>query len=182
VEAWVGAAIVAAFISGLVSLIVVQLNFRQGRRIEQLRREEKIRDFQIALRAEIRSGLVNLSRFNLDAVLADVESRYAAEDNFSVIVPRLAKPTLVDAIVSEIHILPEGVIGPVVLYIRQRRVVETMAEDMRDGSFRALAESRQLAMYRDYLGMWNVWREMAADAEKALDLQLSSSAQARSGR
>jgi hypothetical protein len=55
VDAWVGPAIVAAVISGLVSLIVVQLNFRQGRRLEQARRDEKVRDFQIAIRAEIRS-------------------------------------------------------------------------------------------------------------------------------
>jgi hypothetical protein len=49
-EAWIGPAIVAAVISGLVSLTVVQLNFRQERKREGLRRAEKIRDFQIALR------------------------------------------------------------------------------------------------------------------------------------
>jgi hypothetical protein len=168
VEAWVGPAIVAAFISGLVSLIVVQLNFRQERRADRLRREEKIRDSQIALRAEVRSELRNLERFDFESLLADVEARYAKDENFSVTIPRLAKHVVFDAIVGEIHILPEAVIDPIVLYIRQRQVVESMAEDMRDPLFRTLTTDRQLAMYRDYLGMWKVWAELAGYAEQAL--------------
>ena len=46
-EAWVGPAIVAAFISGLVSLFVVQLNFRQERKIERIRRAEKCVTFKL---------------------------------------------------------------------------------------------------------------------------------------
>ena len=168
-EVWVGPAIVAAVISGLVSLIVVQLNFRQERRADRLRREEKIRDFQIALQAEIRSELANLQRFELDALLADVESRYAQDASYSVIVPRISKHVVFDAIAKEIHILPEAVIAPVVFYARQRQVIEQLAEDMRDASFKALAPERQLAMYRDYLGMWDLWRYLASKAEKALE-------------
>jgi hypothetical protein len=168
-EAWVGPAIVAAFISGLVSLVLVQLTFRQERRADRLRREEKIRDFQIALQAEIRSELANLERFELEALLAQVEARYATDKDYSVVVPRIAKHVIFDAIAEEIHILPEAVIGPVVFYARQRQVVEQLAEDMRDASFKALAPERQLAMYRDYLGMWEVWRDLASKAEKALE-------------
>jgi hypothetical protein len=168
-ESWIGPAIVAAVISGLISLIVVQMNFRQERKADRQRREEKIRDFQIALQAEIRSELANLQRFELDALLAEVESRYAKDQDYSVIVPRIAKHVVFDAIAKEIHILPEAVIGPVVFYARQRQVVEQLAEDMRDASFKGLAPERQLAMYRDYLGMWDVWRDLASKAEKALE-------------
>ena len=168
-EVWIGPAIVAAFISGLVSLVLVQLNFRQSRRIEQIRRNGRICDFQIALRAEVRSELRNLERFDFELqFLADVEARYAKDENFSVTIPRLAKHIVFDAIVGEIHILPEAVIDPIVLYIRQRQVVESMAEDMRDPLFRTLTTDRQLAMYRDYLGMWKVWAELAGYAEQAL--------------
>jgi hypothetical protein len=169
VEVWVGPAIVAAFISGLVSLIVVQLNFRQERTADRLRREEKIRDFQIALQAEIRSELANLERFELSALLAEVESRYASDKDYSVVVPRIAKNVVFDTIAREIHILPEAVIGPVIFYARQRQVVEQLADDMREASFKALAPDRQLAMYRDYLEMWEVWRDLASKAEKALE-------------
>jgi hypothetical protein len=167
-EAWVGPAIVAAVISGLVSLIVVQLNFRQERKIERLRRDEKIRDFQIALRAEIRSELTNLKRFDLDGVLLEMERRYADEPGFSVSVPRVAKHIVFEAIVSELHVLPEAVIAPVVLYARQRQVVESLTEDMRDQTFKSLSKERQLSMYRDYLEMWKQWRELAEQAENAL--------------
>ena len=67
------------------------------------------------------------------------------------------------------EVLPEAVIGPVVFYARQRQVIEQLAEDMREASFKALAPERQLAMYRDYLGMWDVWRDLASKAEKALE-------------
>ena len=168
-EDWVGPAIVAAFISGLVSLILVQLNFRQERRADRLRREEKIRDFRIALQAEIRSELFNLERYELAALLADVEARYAKDKDYSVAVPRIARHVVFEAIVKEIHILPEAVIGPVVFYARQRQVVEQLAEDMRDASFRTLSSERQLAMYKDYLRMWEAWRDLASSAEKALE-------------
>jgi hypothetical protein len=168
-EAWVGPAIVAAVISGLISLVVVQLNFRQERKADRLRREEKIRDFQIALRAEIRSELANLERFDLSSLLADVKDRYAADTGYSVSVPRIAKHVIFDAIAKEIHILPESVIGPVVFYARQRQAVESLADDMRDPAFKALSRERQLEMYGDYLGMWDVWRDLAAKAEKALE-------------
>lgn len=163
-----GPAIVAAVISGFVSLVVVQLNFRQERKAERLRRNEKVRDFQIALRAEVRSELTNLSRFDFEALLRDVERRYEAEEGYSVSVPRLARHMVFDAIVGELHILPETVIDPVVLYVRQRQVVESLVEDMRDPAFKSLSKERQLAIYRDYIEMWKVWRNLAADAEKAL--------------
>jgi hypothetical protein len=167
-DSWVGPAIVAAAISGLVSLIVVQLNFRQERKADGLRRAEKIRDFQIALRAEIQSELANLVRFDLDGVLIEMERRYAEDPNFSVSVPRVAKHIVFEAIVDEIHILPEAVIGPVVLYARQRQVVESLTEDMRDTTFKSLSRDRQLSMYRDYLEMWKQWRVLAEQAENAL--------------
>lgn len=167
-ESLIGPAIVAAFISGLVSLVVVQLNFRQERKADRLRREEKIRDFQIALRAEIRSELQHLNSFNLDQVYADIAERYAKDETYSVTLPRLAQHIVFNAIVTEIHILPESVIDPVVLYVRQRQVVESMTEDIRDAQFKLLSRDRQLAMYRDYLGLWKVWRDLADKAERAL--------------
>lgn len=180
-EAWVGPAIVAAFISGLVSLIVVQLNFRQLRKADQIRREEKIRDFQIALRAEIRSELKNLEGHNYEELLKEVEKRYSKDESYSVTVPRVARHVVFDALVNEIHILPEAVIDPVVLYARQRQAVESLAEDMRDPSFKLLSRDRQLAIYGDYLAMWKAWRDFASEAEAALDGRARSIARAGTG-
>jgi hypothetical protein len=177
----VGPAIVAAVISGLVSLVVVQLNFRQSRKAERLRREEKIRDFQIALRAEIRSELRNLSGYDMHAVLEEVRRLYREEPDYSGSVPRLPKHPVFEALVYEIHILPEEVIEPGVLYARQRQAIESLVEDMRDPSFKKLAASRQLAVYEDYIRMWETWRDFAAQAEAALSQQNSSVARPRAG-
>lgn len=170
-EVWVGPVIVAAFISSIIGAAGWFVTYRLTISLDDRRRKEKIRDFQIALRAEIRSELKNLERFDLDRVLADVETRYREEEGFSVAVPRLAKHVVFDAIAKEIHILPEGVIDPVVLYVRQRQVVESMAQDMRDDTFRTLSKDRQLAMYSDYLGLWKSWKQLAYDAERALGSQ-----------
>jgi hypothetical protein len=170
-DAWVGPAIVAAIISGLVSLLVVQLNFRTERKSERLRRQEKIRDFQIALRAEIRGELRNLATYDIAALLADVRARYEAEPGYSVSVPRLAKHLVFEALVAEIHVLPEQIIDPVVLYARQRQVIESLVEDMRSPQFGTLSRERQLAMYEDYLRMWETWRDFAVAAETALNAQ-----------
>jgi hypothetical protein len=181
--ALIGPAIIAAFISGLVSLVVVQLNFRQERRADRDRRNEKIRDFQIAIRAEIRSELLNLSRFDYEDLLSEVEQKYLSEKGYSVTVPRVAPNIVFDALVGEIHILPETVIDPVVLYARQRQAVESLAEDIRSPSFQTLSADRQLAIYRDYLRMWQAWRDFAREAEEALNAQgvLNNSAAGRSG-
>ena len=163
-DLWLGPAI----ISGLVSLVVVQLNFRAAIRAERLRRTEEITDFQIALRAEIRSELRNLERFDFALLLHEVEANYDHQPSYSVVVPRVTKHPVFEAIVSEIHILPESVIDPVVLYARQRQAVESLAEDIRDANFKSLSKDRQLAIYRDYLNMWETWRDFARDAEAAL--------------
>jgi hypothetical protein len=167
-EAWVGPAIVAAFISGLVSLVLVQLNFRQGRQVEQARRDEKVRDFQIAIRAEIRSELRNLVQHDLAAQLGHVKARYERDPTYSVSVPRPVRQSVFEALVREIHVLPETVIDPVVLYARQRNAIDSIVEDMRAPGFSALSREQQLAMYEDYLRMWDAWREFAITAEAAL--------------
>lgn len=174
-ENWVGPAIVAAFISGLVSLIVVQLNFRQGRRIEQLRRNEKVRDFQIALRAEIESDILNMEVADRSEFLARITAAYSLDPTYSVIVPRLATNVIFDALVHEIHVLPEIVITPVVDYARLRQIIERFVDDLRTESFRNLSAERQLLMYSDYLSMSGRLEALAAIARASLDRSLTVS-------
>ncbi|PSJ56009.1 hypothetical protein [Kumtagia ephedrae] len=168
-QAWIGPAIVAAVISGLVSLVLVQLNVRQSRRTEQIRRDEKIRDFQIALRAEIRAELRNLSQYDIELQRREVKHRYDTVEGYSVSVPRPVRQAVFDALIQDIHILPETVIDPVVLFARQRNALASLVEDMRDPAFRILSKDQQMAMYEDYLRMWETWRDLAQNAEAALN-------------
>lgn len=173
-ETWVGPAIVAAVISGLVSLVVVQLNFRVARRTEQIKREEKVFDFQIALRAEIASDLLNIQVIDRSAYLADISRRYANGPDYSVFVPQMAENVIFAALLSELHILPGEVIDPVVHYERLRQTVEAFVLDLRAPTFASLSAERQLAMYSDYLDMLERLEGLAWEAYKALNDSISS--------
>ena len=174
-ESWVGPAIVAAIISGLVSLILVQLNFRQSRRFEQLRRAEKVRDFQIALRAEIASDLLNMQVADRLEILETLKANFAADPGYFALVPRLATNLVFEAVVKEIQILPGDVISPVVQYARLRQTLEGFIEDIRSNDFRQMGVDRRLLIYSDYLAMFERLEALAEQAKTALDVSLGIS-------
>jgi hypothetical protein len=169
---WVGPAIVAALISGSISLIGLYLGGWIAIRHERRRRREKVRDFQVALRAEIRSELHNLAAIDFDKHIAEIGERYASWPGYSVLPSLPARHIVFEALQSEIHILPEPVIDEVIVYWRQRHVVEKMVEDMRGERFTKLDTTRQFEMYKDYIGMQRYLAETARLSAKALDRSL----------
>jgi hypothetical protein len=175
--AWIGPAIVAALISGLISLIGLYLGGWISIRHERRRRTEKVRDFQIALRAEIRSELHNLLSIDFDRHYEEIRSRYAAHAGYSVFPSYPARHVIFEALKDEIHLLPEEVIDEVILYSRQRYAIEKFVEDMRDMRFTQLGADRQLEMYRDFLGMQKFLTETARNSVDALDHSLGTSTQ-----
>ncbi len=151
--AWVGPAIVAALISGSISLIGLYLGGWIAIRHERRRRKEKVRDFQIALRAEIRSELHNLLSIDFDKHFQEITSRYAELPGYSVFPSYPPRHVIFEALKDEIHVLPEEVIDEIILYSRQRYAIEKFVEDMRDPRFGQLSADRQLEMYKDFVGM-----------------------------
>ena len=73
---WVGPAIIAAVISSLVSAAGWYVSYWTTIQTDHRRRREKVRDFQIALRAEIRSELHDLRTDDVDQQFALIEGRY----------------------------------------------------------------------------------------------------------
>ncbi|WP_102958798.1 hypothetical protein [Mangrovicella endophytica] len=136
---WIGPAVIAALISSLVSVGGWYAGYRVSLGLERHRRLEKIRDFQIALRAEIRSELHDLQAHDTPEILASIEAKYRQVDSFSVRVPSPARHAVFEAIVNELHLLPEEVIDPVVIYYRQRDTIERFVADLRAPDFPALA-------------------------------------------
>ncbi len=181
-NAWIGPAIVAAVISSIVSAFGWYVSWRTTVGLEKLRRAEKVRDFQIALRAEIRSELHNLQSHDSSAILEGVRERYRSEPGYSVLVPRPVNHTVYTALVPELHLLPEAVIDPIILYYRQRDTIENLVADIRDDTFRSLAPDRQLAMYEDYLKLRSVLEQLAQGAIGALERSLNNSVAGLSGR
>ena len=168
-ESWAGPAIVAAVISGLVSLILVQLNFRQSWKVEQSRRTEKVRDFQIALRAEIASDLLNMQVADRPQILESLKTAFAADPGYVALVPRLATNLIFEVVVKEIHILPGDVISPVVHYARLR---QGFIDDIRGEYFGRMGVDRRLLIYSDYLAMFERLQALAEQAKAALDASL----------
>jgi hypothetical protein len=182
VEAWIGPALLAAVIAGLVNVAGWFVTFQSTRRLDQARRREKIRDFQIALRAEIRSELRNLGSYDVQQQLSRIRGLYETRPDYTVTVPQPAASVVFSALVGEIQILPARVIDPVILFERQRAAIRQLAEEIREARFASLAREQQLAMYEDYLHMWSAWRDFAVQAEGALDISLNSPVADRSDR
>jgi hypothetical protein len=174
-ELWIGPVIVAALVSGLVNAAGWFVTFRQSVRLEQMRRHEKVHDFQVALRAEIDSDRLNMVVVDWQAYRSEIVARYAADPDFSVVVPHMASNPIFSAVAREIHILPGDVIAPVVNYARLRETIERFVLDLRADSFRRLPADRQLLMYSDYLDMLSRLERLAEHAVAAIDNSLGTS-------
>ena len=172
-ELWLGPVLVAAMVSGLVNILGWFVTFRSTRRLDAVRREEKVHDFQVALRAEIASDLLNMEVIDRPAYLAEIEGRYASDATYSVVVPHMATNPVFDSVVKEIHILPGAVIEPVVHYARLRQTVEHFVLDLRGPEFSKLSADRQLAMYADYLDMLDRLEALAQNASSSIAKSLN---------
>jgi hypothetical protein len=174
-EVWIGPAIVAALVSALVSAAGWFVSTWQAQRRDQMRRDEKVHDFQIALRAEIASDLIILEVPDRQAFLDEVSARYKADLTYSPIIPTLSRNVVFEAIVGDIPILPGDVITPVIHYARMRQTLDQFIDDMRAPGFSQLSAERQLIMYSDYLEMQGRLEVLARKALQELDSSLSSS-------
>jgi hypothetical protein len=180
VELWVGPAIVAALVSALVSAAGWFVTSWQAQRLDQRRRGEKLRDFQIALRAEIASDLLNMAVADRREFLEEVAERYRADATYYPIVPMQSRNVVFEAIIDQIHILPAAVITPLIHYARMRQRVERFVDDLRSPDFRGLSAERQLTMYTDYLEMLDRVEQIGRDTVSRLDDSLNSSDGVRS--
>jgi len=169
-DLWVGPAIVAALVSALVSAAGWFVTSWQAQRVDAKRRAEKVRDFQIALRAEIASELLVLQVGNRKEMLDHVASALAADAQYQPFVPLLAQNLVFDQVVKEIHILPGSVIGSVIAYQRLRQSVEHFVTDIRQA--KELPPQRKLLMIADYFDMLDRLEVLAANAASALDASL----------
>ena len=188
-DQWVGPAVTATIISSLIAVIGWFVAYGSARRMESIRRREKIRDFQVALLAEVRSERHHLARWDFEADLASVEQDYRDAElqhrAYVPMVPRSAGPILFQSLIPEIHLLPEQVIDPVMLYFRQQLLIERFIEDLRSDAFRSLDVARQIRMYSDYIEMMRYWKALADDAVAALSTSIAgkpSVSNAASGR
>lgn len=166
---WVGPALVAAVIAALVSVAGWFVSAGLSFRAEQRRRDEMTRDFVIALRAEIRSELADMTAFDLTADLNRVSDLYRTRADYRVFVPAMVAVPITAAIIPEIWILPEAVIDPVVVYLRQRNSVALLTQEIRAFDLERYARDQELALFGDLTEMRLLLEAAARNALQALD-------------
>lgn len=143
------AAVIGAGVVGL-GWLVTEL---RGRMAARRNRRERERDVQMALMAEIEPNLETLELFDLSEYLERLTDRMRADASFIPFVPQERNDTVFLSMVSEIHVLPEPVIKPVVRYYSQLFAIDGMIDDLRSEGFRALSPERREAVYTDYISM-----------------------------
>ena len=162
---------------GLLGVVLgVVLSNSAARVLDTMRRRERVRDVQTALRAEIRSDLNRLSIIDpaehLDAVVERIGGSELTPTSYTPFVPRESDSVVFDAIVSEIHFLPTETVDAVVLYFKQMKTIAQFVEDLRGDRFRTLEVDRKIAMYQDYFEMLTYSAQLAQEAINALNTAL----------
>lgn len=181
--AWIGPAIVAAFISATIT----GLGWFVARRHELLRilalRQERVKDVQTAVLADIRAYLHRLEAFDLQdyaaAMIARMEAAERDGSTFTPFIPAEVPSFIFEALVKDIQLLPTHIIDPVVLYYTQLKAVASIAEGMRSERFERLEISRHVAIYSDYVGLLIHARELGKDVVVILMASLGASLSSR---
>jgi hypothetical protein len=137
-------------------------------------RLERIRDIQTAVQAEIRSHRETLEEYLDTALVAAVLARLRDEIGYVPLIPRKGDAQIFGAIVGEIHILPDSVIDPVVVYYRQWRSIGAFVEDLRGEVFGSLPAARKAEAFQDYVEMGIYAAELADAALTAIAASLKS--------
>ena len=166
--AWIGPAIVAAIISALVTGLSWWVSDRQAAQRLIQQRQARVADLQTALLAEIRASRYRLGIANLQDHATRMKHTMLNEPGFTPFVPRPVQPFVLNAILSEIHVLPIGVIDPVVIYYRQTMALSQLSDDLRSDRFSSLDPARKAALYDDYVALLVYADVLAEQAVSAL--------------
>lgn len=153
VEAWIGPVIIAAGIAAVVNVLGWIVAGKRDRRANELRRQERQLDISTALFAEIVHYRDALAFFDLDAQWESVVSEMEADETYVPFIPSERNDTIFQAIVGEIHILPQPVIQPVARYYNQVFAIEAIIEDLRSPAFAAELSAKRISVYTDYISL-----------------------------
>ena len=143
-----------AFIAGLVIAMGWLTTAVFGELERKRAKEEKLRDFHKALYGEIGSALAALyadgrAQDYADEIVARMEQDHA----FVPFIPRESHDRVYAAILREIEVLPRQTIDAIIAFYAMLGTMTAQAEDMRGDGFKAMSQTRRIAMYRDYINM-----------------------------
>ncbi len=180
-EEWIGPVIIAAAIAALINVLGWVVTGQREVQRDRRRRRERREDVQTALSAEIQHYVDILSNpdFDLRKSWAEVVAQMETDDNYAPFVPSERNDTVFKTLLTDISILPEPVIGPVVRYYNQVFAIEAMIEDLRSYKFDGMDQEQRIKMYTDYISLKLEALDQGKLATAALDDSLISSAALR---
>lgn len=176
-ESWIGPVIIAAAIAALINVLGWFVTGQREVRRDRRRRRERREDVQTALRAEIQHYVDILSNpdFDLRESWSEVVGQMETDDDYAPFVPSERNDTVFKTLLTDISILPETVIGPVVRYYNQVFAIEAMIEDLRSYKFDGMDQEQRIKMYTDYISLKLEALDLGKLATAALDGATASS-------
>lgn len=150
-------AVLVASLPVILAIVIWSLNQWTHTRRENALRNEKITDVMRALKAEIEYFLGANKRY--EPGLKRATSKFdewikviaRGRNNYIPFVPSNRYDIVYREFLSEIQILPEETISPVVEFYSQISALQDLGTDMRTPNFSQLEEDRRFLVFRDYL-------------------------------
>ena len=136
-------------------------------------RAEKQTDVSTALLAEILHYRDALQFFDLDERWEKVVEQMETDESYVPFIPSERNDTIFRAIISEIHVLPVGVIRPVTRYYNQIFAIDAIIADLRSDDYAQAAPQKRIALYTDYISLKKQAIEDGERAIAALERHLS---------
>ena len=147
------------------------------------RRHRRIRqeDLQVALRAEIQHyvDILGNPAFDLNEAWRAMVEVMEEDPDYVPLIPTERNDTVFQAMIADIHVLPEPAIQPVVRYYNQVFAVEAMIADLRADTFRDSTQGQRIKMYTDYISLKLEALQQGRVALDALNDGLRATRQAR---
>ncbi|SLN27972.1 hypothetical protein ROJ8625_01167 [Roseivivax jejudonensis] len=147
------------------------------------RRHRRVRqeDLQVALRAEIQHyvDILGNPAFDLNEAWREMVEVMERDPDYVPLIPTERNDTVFQAMIAEVHLLPEHAIQPVVRYYNQVFAIEAMIADLRADAFGRVSQSQRIKMYTDYISLKLEALEMGRTALSALDHSLARMRSAR---
>jgi hypothetical protein len=164
---------VGVLITGLIAIGTWLGNQVVTRRASRRLREERRRDVQTALLAEIEAILMQRSAIgDYDELAKTLERRFQqareSSDNYTPYVTPETGALVFEALKDDISILEEKDIRPVVRFYRQIQVIEDFAGELKTDRFYALDLDRKERMTLHYVRMLGTALAMAQEALEVL--------------
>ncbi|SOH94127.1 hypothetical protein SAMN06273572_103154 [Monaibacterium marinum] len=168
-ESWIGPAIIAAVVTAFFALLRDAAGDRR-------RRNERIRDVEAALAAEIRAYVAVLERDNLEEYGHRIGGRIMqgpdGHTGYFPFIPLENNDSIFTALISDVAMLPPTVIDWTAIYFQQVRAIAILAEDLRADAVAQLSALRKAQLYETYISMKVESLAQGQDAVALLDIHI----------